>query len=36
MTDTTDVLDGWTRSEFSAAGMTYPTYRRGDARDCPP
>jgi len=25
----TDVLDGWEPGEFSAAGMTYPTYRRG-------
>ena len=24
-----DVLDGWERSEFSAAGMTHDTYRRG-------
>jgi dienelactone hydrolase len=24
-----DVLDGWTVGEFSAAGMTHPTYRRG-------
>mgnify|MGYP001586322623 FL=1 len=29
MSDSTDVLAGWERSEFSAAGMTYPTYRRG-------
>jgi len=25
----TDVLDGWELGEFSAAEMTYPTYRRG-------
>jgi dienelactone hydrolase len=25
----TDVLAGWDVGEFSAAGMTYPTYRRG-------
>ncbi len=24
-----DVLDGWEPGEFTAAGMTYPTYRRG-------
>lgn len=30
MSSTTDaVLDGWDTGEFSAAGMTYPTYRRG-------
>jgi dienelactone hydrolase len=30
MTSTTDaVLEGWNEGEFSAAGMTYPTYRRG-------
>ena len=23
------VLDGWERGEFTAAGMTHPTYRRG-------
>ena len=31
--DTTDgsdgVLDGWELGEFTAADMTYPTYRRG-------
>jgi dienelactone hydrolase len=26
---TTDVLEGWVLGEFSAADMTYPTYRRG-------
>jgi dienelactone hydrolase len=26
---TSAVLDGWELGEFSAAGMTYPTYRRG-------
>lgn len=30
MTDThTDVLEGWDVGEFTAADMTYPTYRRG-------
>ncbi len=30
MTDTnTDVLEGWDLGEFTAADMTYPTYRRG-------
>lgn len=30
MTSTTDaVLEGWAAGQFSAAGMTYPTYRRG-------
>jgi len=29
MTTTPDVLDGWTVGEFTAAGMTRPTYRRG-------
>jgi len=30
MTSTTDaVLEEWNEGEFSAAGMTYPTYRRG-------
>jgi dienelactone hydrolase len=30
MSSTTDaVLEGWEAGEFSAAGMTYPTYRRG-------
>jgi hypothetical protein len=28
-TSRTSVLDGWEPGEFSAAGMTYPTYRRG-------
>lgn len=28
MTDA-DVLEGWEPGEFTAAGMTYPTYRRG-------
>jgi dienelactone hydrolase len=27
---TSDVLEGWVLGEFSAADMTYPTYRRGD------
>jgi dienelactone hydrolase len=27
---TPDVLEGWVLGEFSAADMTYPTYRRGD------
>ena len=27
--DYADVLDGWEKSEFTAANMTYPTYRRG-------
>ncbi len=27
--DPAAVLDGWELGEFSAAGMTYPTYRRG-------
>lgn len=26
----TDELTGWVRGEFSAAGITHPTYRRGD------
>lgn len=33
MTDTaesTDVLDGWERHEFTAAGITHDTYRRGE------
>jgi dienelactone hydrolase len=30
MSTTTDVLDGWAVGEFSAAGLTRPTYRRGD------
>lgn len=29
MTTTPDVLEGWTVGEFTAAGMTRPTYRRG-------
>jgi dienelactone hydrolase len=30
MSSTTDaVLEGWEAGEFTAAGMTYPTYRRG-------
>jgi dienelactone hydrolase len=28
-TDHAAVLDGWTPGEFAAAGMTFPTYRRG-------
>ena len=28
-TDAATVLDGWTEDSFTAAGMTYPTYRRG-------
>ena len=27
---TTDVLEGWELGEFSAADLTYPTYRRGN------
>ena len=27
---TPDILEGWVLGEFSAADMTYPTYRRGD------
>ena len=27
---TPDILEGWVLDEFSAADMTYPTYRRGD------
>jgi dienelactone hydrolase len=27
---TPDVLEGWVLGEFTAADMTYPTYRRGD------
>ena len=27
---TTDVLDGWQVGEFSAAGLSHPTYRRGE------
>jgi dienelactone hydrolase len=30
MSTTTDVLDGWAVGEFSAAGLTRQTYRRGD------
>ena len=30
MTATTDVLHGWEVGEFSAAGLTRPTYRRGE------
>lgn len=30
MGTTTDVLDGWAVGEFSAAGLTRPTYRRGE------
>lgn len=29
MTTTPDVLEGWTVGEFTAAGITRPTYRRG-------
>lgn len=29
MSTTPDVLDGWAVGEFFAAGLTYPTYRRG-------
>jgi dienelactone hydrolase len=29
MSDSIDVLADWDRGEFTAAGMTYPTYRRG-------
>ena len=29
MSTTTDVLDGWEAGEFTAAGLTRPTYRRG-------
>ena len=27
----TDVLEGWELGEFTAADMTFPTYRRGAA-----
>ena len=30
MSNTTDVLDGWEVGEFTAAGITRPTYRRGE------
>ena len=30
MSSTTDVLAGWEVGEFSAAGITHPTYRRGE------
>jgi dienelactone hydrolase len=30
MSNTTDVLDGWEVGEFTAAGLTRPTYRRGE------